>query len=68
MMKEQEQDRQERIRKNAELSYQRAKLPNRMEMHEEKKKQEPQRTSVIEEWDFKPAINDLVTAEQFKKA
>jgi hypothetical protein len=41
MMKQQDEGRQERIRKNAEVNYSKAKLPERMQMHEEKKKQMP---------------------------
>ncbi len=60
--------RQERIRKNAELNYQKAHLPERMEMHEQKKKQEPPKETQGADYAFRPTINDLVTAEQFKKA
>lgn len=38
MMKQQEQERQERIRKQAELNFSKAKLPERMQMHSEKLK------------------------------
>mmetsp|Transcript_8761 Transcript_8761/g.6502 ORF Transcript_8761/g.6502 Transcript_8761/m.6502 type:complete len:108 (+) Transcript_8761:96-419(+) len=38
MMKKQQQEREERTRKNAELNFAKAKLPERMQMHEEKKK------------------------------
>ena len=36
MIKKQEQERQERIRKQAELNFSKAKLPERMQMHSEK--------------------------------
>ena len=67
MMKQQEQKRQERIRKNAELNYSKAKLPDRMQMHEEKMKQMPTQKSESEFYSFKPKINELVTREQFAK-
>ncbi len=60
-------EREERIRKNAELNYQKAKLPERMQMHEEKKKQMPTTKSETEFYSFKPRINELVTKEQFVK-
>ena len=40
MMKRQEEERQERIRKQAELNFSKAKLPDRMQMHQEKMKQQ----------------------------
>ena len=42
MNKRQEEERQERIRKQAELNFSKAKLPDRMQMHQEKMKQESQ--------------------------
>jgi len=69
MMKQQEQERQERIRKQAELNFSKAKLPERMQMHSEKQKQlPPKRSDTYDSHSFKPKINELVTAEQFKKA
>ncbi len=67
MNKEQEQRREERIRKNAELAYQKAHLPKRMEQHEEKKKQMPMKAASEEEFSFKPFIGEMVTREKFKK-
>lgn len=69
MMKQQEQERQERIRKQAELNFSKAKLPERMQMHEEKQKQlPPKRADTADGLSFRPKINELVTREQFKKA
>ena len=60
-------EREERVRRNAELNYQKAKLPERMQMHEEKKKQMPPKSSKEQEHSFKPKINELVTREEFSK-
>jgi hypothetical protein len=77
MMKKQEQDREERIRKQAELNFSKARLPERMQMHSEKQKQLPQKEGTLggsgkahhdDNLTFKPRINELVTREQFKKA
>lgn len=68
-MKQQEQERQERIRKQAELNFSKARLPERMQMHEEKQKQlPPKRADTADGLSFRPKINELVTREQFKKA
>jgi Uncharacterised protein family UPF0564 len=70
MMKKQEQERQERIRKQAELNFSKAKLPDRMQMHQEKMKQgQESKTSLQDQlgYSFMPKINELVTREQFEK-
>lgn len=69
MMKQQEQERQERIRKQAELNFSKAKLPERMQMHSEKLKQmPPKKEDPVDTYTFVPKTNALVTREQFKKA
>jgi hypothetical protein len=65
MMRKQEQERQERIRKQAELNFSKAKLPDRMQMHAEKQKQMPPKKGEVDGYAFKPKINELVTREQF---
>lgn len=67
MMKQSDQKRQERIRKNAEINFSKAKLPDRMQMHEEKLKQMPPKKTEADYYLFKPKINELVTREQFEK-
>jgi len=68
-MKQQEQERQERIRKQAELNFSKAKLPERMQMHSEKLKQmPPKKEDPVDTYTFVPKTNALVTREQFKKA
>ena len=66
-MAEQEKKRDERVKKNAELSYQKASLPPRMEMHQKKMQQEAPKRSEVDMYSFQPVINDLVTREQFER-
>ena len=57
MMTKDKMEREERIRRNAQLSYEKAKLPPRMEMHEKIKKQQDdlsQRSEGLRS-DFHPA-------------
>jgi hypothetical protein len=69
MIKQQEQEREERIRKQAELNFSKAKLPERMQMYAEKLKQlPPKKEDPTDTYTFKPKTNELVTREQFKKA
>jgi hypothetical protein len=69
MIKQQEQEREERIRKQAELNFSKAKLPERMQMYAEKLKQlPPKKEDPVDTYSFKPKTNELVTREQFKKA
>jgi len=69
MNEEREKQRKERITKNAALNHQKAKLPPRMEMHQRKKEQLPPQVQVQEHYgfSFRPQINGLVTAAEFKK-
>ena len=67
MQEEEAKKRDERIKKNAELSYQKASLPPRMEMHQKKMQQEPPKQQMAGSYSFQPVINELVTREQFER-
>ena len=52
-IKKEEEERQERIRKQAELNFSKARLPERMQMHSEKQKQlPPKRVNTGEDFNF----------------
>lgn len=61
-MKQDELKRGERIRKNAEMAYAKAKMPPTMQKHADRKKQEPPKKLDIE-YTFKPDIGPTVTGE-----
>jgi len=65
-MKKEEQERQKRIHKNAEISQQKAKMPSRMQRDQDRKSQIPPK-KVEEEFSYRPKINEPKTAEQYKK-
>merc|ERR1712166_1366836 len=64
-MKQEELKRGERIRKNAEISYAKAKMPPTMQKHADRKKQEPPKKLDIE-YTFKPDIGPTVTGEMLQ--
>ena len=64
-VKEDELKRGERIRKNAEIAYAKAKMPATMQKHADRKKQEPPK-QLQEVYSFKPEIGPMVTGEQLK--
>lgn len=61
-IREDELRRDERIRKNAEISFAKAKMPPTMQKHADRKKQEPPK-KLQEEYSFKPAIGPYVTGK-----
>lgn len=65
-MKKEEQERQKRVHKNAEISYAKAKMPSRMQRDQDRKAQLPP-PKLEEEYSFQPKINKPKTAEQYKK-
>lgn len=62
-IKQEELLRGKRIRKNAEISFAKAKMPPTMQKHADRKKQEPPKKLEIE-YSFKPDIGPPVTAKQ----
>lgn len=64
-MKQDELKRGERIRKNAEMAYAKAKMPPTMQKHADRKKQEPPKKLDIE-YTFKPDIGPTVTGEMLQ--
>lgn len=62
-MKQDELMRGQRIRKNAEISYAKAKMPPTMQKYADRKKQEPPKKLDVE-YTFKPDIGPPVTAKQ----
>ena len=62
-MKQDELARGQRIRKNAEMSYAKAKMPPTMQKYADRKKQEPPKKPEVE-YTFKPDIGPTVTAKQ----
>ena len=65
-IRQEELKRGERIRKNAEISYAKAKMPPTMQKHADRKKQEPPKKLEIED-SFKPDIGPRVTAKQLQE-
>lgn len=65
-MKQEELKRGERIRKNAEISYAKAKMPPTMQKHADRKKQEPPKKLEVE-YSFKPDLGPRVTAKQLQE-
>jgi len=55
----------ERIRKNAEIAYAKAKMPETMQKHADRKKGETPKL-MQEQYSFKPEIGPMVTGEQLK--
>jgi len=64
-MKQDELKRGERIRKNAEMAYAKAKMPPTMQKHADRKKQEPPKKLDVE-YTFKPDIGPPVTGEMLQ--
>jgi len=62
---EDELKRGERIRKNAEMAFARAKMPPTMQKHADRKKQEPPK-KLQEEYSFKPDIGPQVTGKMLR--
>lgn len=65
-MRQEELKRGERIRKNAEISYAKAKMPPTMQKHADRKKQEPPKKMEVE-YSFRPDIGPPVTAKQLQE-
>jgi len=63
---EDELKRQKRIRKNAEISYAKAKMPPTMQKHADRKKQEPPKKPYVE-YSFKPEIGEMITGKKLKE-
>jgi hypothetical protein len=61
-MKEDELKRGERVRKNAEIAFAKAKMPPTMQKYADRKKQEPPKKPDIE-YSFKPDIGPAVTGK-----
>ena len=61
-MKEDELKRGERVRKNAEIAFAKAKMPPTMQKYADRKKQEPPKKPEIE-YSFKPDIGPTVTGK-----
>jgi len=65
-MKEDELKRGERVRKNAEIAFAKAKMPPTMQKYADRKKQEPPKKPEIE-YSFKPDIGPTVTGKQLRE-
>lgn len=62
----QEEARLKRIHQKAKENYGLASMPNRMQQAAEDEKRK-EKKPVVQEFSFKPMINEAVTGEQFKK-
>lgn len=62
-VREDELKRDERIRKNAETAYAKAKMPPTMQKHADRKKQEPPKKVLDDECTFKPKTGPYVTGK-----